>query len=29
VAGGSGFSAHAVPAVPRETAFDLRRAVLA
>ena len=29
VAGGSGFSAHAVPALPRETAFDLRRAVLA
>lgn len=29
VAGGSGFSAHAVPALPRETAFDLRRTVLA
>lgn len=29
VAGGSGFSDHAVPALPRETAFALRKAVLA
>ena len=29
VAGGSGFSEHAVPALPRDTAFALRKAVLA
>jgi putative membrane protein len=29
VAGGSGFSDHAVPALPRQTAIDLRRAILA
>ena len=29
VAGGSGFSAHAIPALPRETARELRLALLA
>ena len=29
VAGGSGFSDHAVPALPRDTAFALRKAILA
>lgn len=29
VAGGSGFSNHAVPALPRETAVELRKAILA
>ena len=28
VAGGSGFSAHAIPALPRETARDLRQRLL-
>ena len=28
VAGGSGFSDHAVPALPRDTAFALRKAIL-